>query len=114
MYFEGQKNQVYVEVSFQHNDSFNESVFSFVNNINTPEGGTHLQGFRNSLTKTFNDYARNAKLLKDSEPNLSGEDTKAVFLLVRSLAFLAASLALCARMDFSQMVFATEGFSSRK
>ncbi len=76
MYFEGQKNQVYVEVSFQHNDSFNESVFSFVNNINTPEGGTHLQGFRNSLTKTFNDYARNAKLLKDSEPNLSGEDIR--------------------------------------
>ena len=76
MYFEGQKNQVYVEVSFQHNDSFNESVFSFVNNINPPEGGTHLQGFRNSLTKTFNDYARNAKLLKDSEPNLSGEDIR--------------------------------------
>ena len=76
LYFEGQKNNVYVEVSFQHNDSFNESVFSFVNNINTPEGGTPLQGFRNSLTKTFNDYARNAKLLKDSEPNLSGEDIR--------------------------------------
>ena len=56
LYFEGEKNNVYVEVSFQHNDSFNESVFSFVNNINTPEGGTHLQGFRNALTKTFNDY----------------------------------------------------------
>ncbi len=76
LYFEGQKNNVYVEVSFQHNDSFNESVFSFVNNINTPEGGTHLQGFRNALTKTFNDYARSAKLLKDSEPNLSGEDIR--------------------------------------
>ena len=76
LYFEGQKNNVYVEVSFQHNDSFNESVFSFVNNINTPEGGTHLQGFRNALTKTFNDYARNAKLLKDNEPNLSGEDIR--------------------------------------
>ena len=76
LYFEGQKNNVYVEVSFQHNDSFNESVFSFVNNINTPEGGTHLQGFRNALTKTFNDYARGAKLLKDSEPNLSGEDIR--------------------------------------
>ena len=74
LYFEGEKNNVYVEVSFQHNDSYNESVFSFVNNINTPEGGTHLQGFRNALTKTFNDYARNAKLLKDSEPNLCGED----------------------------------------
>ena len=76
IYFEGQKNNVYVEVSFQHNDSFNESVFSFVNNINTPEGGTHLQGFRNALTKTFNDYARSAKLLKDNEPNLSGEDIR--------------------------------------
>ncbi len=76
LYFEGQKNGVYVEVSFQHNDSYNESVFSFVNNINTPEGGTHLQGFRNAITKTFNDYARKAKLLKDNEPNLSGEDIR--------------------------------------
>ncbi len=76
LYFEGEKNHVYVEVSFQHNDSYNESVFSFVNNINTPEGGTHLIGFRNAITKTFNDYARNAKLLKDSEPNLSGEDIR--------------------------------------
>lgn len=76
LYFEGEKNHVYVEVSFQHNDSYNESVFGFVNNINTPEGGTHLQGFRNAITKTFNDYARSAKLLKDSEPNLSGEDIR--------------------------------------
>ena len=76
IYFEGQKNGVYVEVSFQHNDSYNESVFSFVNNINTPEGGTHLQGFRNSLTKTFNEYARGNKLLKESETNLSGEDIR--------------------------------------
>ncbi len=76
LYFEGEKNHVYVEVAFQHNDSYNESVFSFVNNINTPEGGTHLQGFRNAITKTFNDYARGAKLLKDSEPNLSGEDIR--------------------------------------
>jgi len=76
LYFEGERNHVYVEVAFQHNDSYNESVFSFVNNINTPEGGTHLQGFRNAMTKTFNDYARNAKLLKDSEPNLSGEDIR--------------------------------------
>ena len=76
LYFEGEKNNVYVEVAFQHNDSYNESVFSFVNNINTPEGGTHLQGFRNAITKTFNDYARGAKLLKDSEPNLSGEDIR--------------------------------------
>lgn len=76
MYFEGTKNNVYVEVALQHNDSYNESVFSFVNNINTPEGGTHLVGFRNALTKTFNDYARSNKLLKDNEPNLSGDDIR--------------------------------------
>ena len=76
LYFDGEKNHLYVEVAFQHNDSYNESVFSFVNNINTPEGGTHLVGFRNAVTKTFNDYARSAKLLKDSEPNLSGEDIR--------------------------------------
>jgi len=76
MYFEGTKNDVYVEVAMQHNDSYNESIFSFVNNINTPEGGTHLVGFRNALTKTFNDYARKNKLLKDNEPNLSGEDIR--------------------------------------
>lgn len=76
MYFEGSKNNVYVEVALQHNDSYNESVFSFVNNINTPEGGTHLIGFRNALTKTFNDYARSNKLLKDNEPNLSGDDIR--------------------------------------
>ncbi len=76
LYFEGSKNDVYVEVAFQHNDSYTESVYSFVNNINTPEGGTHLQGFRNAITKTFNDYARNSKLLKENEPNLSGEDIR--------------------------------------
>ena len=76
LYFEGEKNGVYVEVAFQHNDSYNESIFSFVNNISTPEGGTHLQGFRNSITKTFNDYARLNKLLKDNEQNLSGEDIR--------------------------------------
>lgn len=76
MYFEGTKNGVYVEVALQHNDSYNESVYTFVNNINTPEGGTHLVGFRNALTKTFNDYARNNKLLKDNESNLSGEDIR--------------------------------------
>ena len=76
LYFEGSKNNVYVEVAFQHNDSYTESVYSFVNNINTPEGGTHLQGFRNAITKTFNDYARGAKLLKENEPNLSGEDIR--------------------------------------
>lgn len=76
MYFEGSKNNVYVEVAMQHNDSYTESSYSFVNNINTPEGGTHLIGFRNALTKTFNDYARNNKLLKESETNLSGEDIR--------------------------------------
>ena len=76
LYFEGKKEGVYVEVAMQHNDSYNESAFSFVNNINTPEGGTHLAGYRNALTKTFNDYARNNKLLKDSEANLSGEDIR--------------------------------------
>mgnify|MGYP002465162689 CR=1 FL=1 len=72
----GVKDDVLVEVAMQHNDSYNESVFSFVNNINTPEGGTHLVGFRNALTKTFNDYARSNKLLKDNEPNLSGDDIR--------------------------------------
>ena len=76
MYFEGTKNGVYVEVAFQHNDAYSESIFSFVNNISTPEGGTHLQGFRNAITKTFNDYARAGKLLKDNEQNLSGEDIR--------------------------------------
>ncbi len=76
MYFEGSKNNVYVEVAMQHNDSYTESSYSFVNNINTPEGGTHLVGFRNALTKTFNDYARGNKLLKDNEPNLTGEDIR--------------------------------------
>ena len=76
MYFEGIKNNVYVEVAMQHNDSYTEGTYSFVNNITTPEGGTHLVGFRNALTKTFNDYARTNKLLKDNETNLSGEDIR--------------------------------------
>ena len=76
MYFEGTKNGVYVEVALQHNKSFNESVYSFVNNINTPEGGMHLVGFRNAITKTFNDYARSNKLLKDNEQNLTGDDIR--------------------------------------
>ena len=74
IYCEGIKNNIYVEVAMQHNDSYTESTYSFVNNITTPEGGTHLTGFRNALTKCFNDYARTNKLLKDSEPNLAGED----------------------------------------
>ena len=76
MYFEGSKDNVYVEVAMQHNDSYTESAYSFVNNINTPEGGTHLAGFRNAITKTFNEYARNNKLLKESEANLTGEDIR--------------------------------------
>ena len=76
IYCEGTKDDVYVEVAFQHNDSYNENVYSFVNNINTPEGGTHLTGFRNAVTETFNAYARKNKLLKDTEDNLSGEDIR--------------------------------------
>ena len=76
IYCEGQQNGVSVEVVMQHNDSYTENCYGFVNNINTPEGGTHIVGFRNALTKTFNDYARKNKLLKDSEPNLSGDDIR--------------------------------------
>ena len=76
IYCEGTREHVYVEVSMQHNDSYTENIYTFVNNINTPEGGTHLTGFKNALTKTFNDYARKNKLLKDSEPSLSGEDIR--------------------------------------
>ena len=76
IYCEGKKGDVYVEVAMQHNDSYNDASYSFVNNIITPEGGTHLAGFRSALTKTFNDYAREAKLLKDNEQNLSGEDIR--------------------------------------
>ena len=76
IYCEGNKDGVYVEVAMQHNDSYTENSYGFVNNINTPEGGTHIVGFRNALTKTFNDYARKNKLLKDSEPNLSGDDIR--------------------------------------
>ena len=76
IYCEGTKDGVFVEVAMQHNDSYTESIYSFVNNVNTPEGGTHLAGLKNALTKTINDYARKNKLLKDSEPNLSGEDIR--------------------------------------
>ena len=76
IYCEGSKDNVYVEVALQHNDSYNELTLSFVNNIITPEGGTHLAGFRNALTKTFNAYARANKLLKDSEPALTGDDIR--------------------------------------
>ena len=76
IYCEGVKDGVYVEVAMQHNDSYTENIYTFVNNINTPEGGTHLVGFKNALTKTFNDYARKNKLLKESETNLAGEDIR--------------------------------------
>lgn len=76
IYCEGMKNNVYVEVAMQHNDSYTENAYSFVNNINTPEGGTHLAGFKNALTNTFNKYARATKLLKDNEPALAGEDIR--------------------------------------
>ena len=76
MYCEGERDGVMVEVALQHNDSYTENTYGFVNNINTPEGGTHIEGFRKALTKTFNDYARKNKLLKDSEPNLSGDDIR--------------------------------------
>ena len=75
-YCEGQRDGVLVEVAMQHNDSYTENIYSFVNNINTPEGGTHLTGFKNALTKTFNDYGRKNKLLKENEPALSGEDIR--------------------------------------
>ena len=76
IYCEGLVNGVSVEVAMQHNDSYSDNTYGFVNNITTPEGGTHIVGFRNALTKTFNDYARKNKLLRDSEPNLSGEDIR--------------------------------------
>ena len=76
IYCEGEKDGVWVEVAMQHNDSYTENTYGFVNNITTPEGGTHIVGFRNALTKTVNDYARKNKLLKDSEANLSGEDIR--------------------------------------
>ena len=76
IYCEGVKEKVVVEVAMQHNDTYTESIYTFVNNINTPEGGTHLSGFKNALTKTFNEYARNNKFLKENEDNLSGEDIR--------------------------------------
>ena len=76
IYCEGEKDGILVEVALQHNDSYNESTYSFVNNINTPEGGMHLTGFRSAITKVFNDYARTNKLLKEKEDNLSGDDLR--------------------------------------
>ena len=85
IYCEGKKGDVVVEVALQHNDSYNEGVYSFVNNITTPEGGTHLAGFRSALTKTFNDYARKNKLLKESEQNLTGDDIREGLVAIVSI-----------------------------
>ena len=85
IYCEGKKGDVVVEVALQHNDSYNEGVYSFVNNITTPEGGTHLAGFRSTLTKTFDDYARKNKLLKDSEQNLTGDDIREGLVAIVSI-----------------------------
>ena len=85
IYCEGKKGDVFVEVALQHNDSYNEGFYSFVNNITTPEGGTHLAGFRSALTKTFNDYARKNKLLKDNEQNLTGDDIREGLVAIVSI-----------------------------
>ena len=85
IYCEGKKGDVFVEVALQHNDSYNEGVYSFVNNITTPEGGTHLAGFRSALTKTFNEYARKNKLLKDNEQNLTGDDIREGLVAIVSI-----------------------------
>ncbi len=85
IYCEGTKDNVAVEVAMQHNNSYNEGCFSFVNNITTPEGGTHLAGFKNALTKTFNDYARKNKLLKENEQNMSGEDIREGLMAIISI-----------------------------
>ncbi len=85
LYFEGKRDDVYVEVAIQHNDAFNESTYGFVNNINTPEGGTHVEGFKSALTKTFNKYGRANKLLKDSDPNLTGEDIREGLIAIISI-----------------------------
>lgn len=76
LYFEGTKDGVMVEVAMQHNDAYTENSYGFVNNITTPEGGTHIMGFRNAITKTFNEYAKKNKLLKENDANLTGEDIR--------------------------------------
>ena len=76
LYFEGTRNDVYVEVAMQHNDGYNEMVYGYVNNINTPEGGMHVDGYKRAITRILNDYGKKNKLIKDNEPNLSGEDVR--------------------------------------
>lgn len=85
IYCEGMKDGVFVEVAMQHNDSYSDNTYGFVNNITTPEGGTHVEGFRTALTKTFNDYARKNKLLKDNEPKLTGEDIREGLMAIISV-----------------------------
>ena len=92
IYCEGERDGVYVEVALQHNDSYNETSLSFVNNIITPEGGTHLSGFKNALTSSFNDYARKNNLLKEKEENLSGEDIREGLTSVISVKIGSLSL----------------------
>lgn len=92
IYCEGEKDGVLVEVALQHNDGYNENVYSFVNNITTPEGGTHLVGMRSALTKTFNDYARKNKLLKDNEQSLTGEDIREGLTAIVSIKIGSLSL----------------------
>ncbi len=85
IYCEGQRDEVYVEVALQHNSTYTEGIYSFVNNITTPEGGTHLAGFKNAITKTFNDYARSSKYLKDNDANLTGEDIREGLIAIISI-----------------------------
>ena len=95
IYCEGIKNDVVVEVAMQHNDGYNEGCYSFVNNITTPEGGTHLIGFKNALTKIFNDYAREKKFLKDNEQNLSGEDIREGLTAIISIKISEPQFLFC-------------------
>ena len=120
IYCEGEKDGVSVEVALQHNDSYTENTYGFVNNINTPEGGTHITGFRNAITNTFNDYARKNKLLKDSEPNLSGDDireglTAIVSVKIENPQFEGQTKQKLGNSEARGAVaLATAGFCSRK
>ena len=112
IYCEGTQNGVYVEVALQHNDSFNDSTFSFVNNVITPEGGTHLAGFRNALTKTFNAYAREKKILKDSDPALTGDDireglTAIISIKIEEPQFEGQTKGKLGNTDITQLVSTT-------
>ena len=90
-YCEGEKDKIYVEVALQHNNEYQEATYTFVNNINTPEGGTHLTGFKNTLTKVVNDYAKDQKYLKEDDENISGEDIREGFIVLINLPILSIS-----------------------